>query len=385
MPTQDGFPRELLSQPVDARLAYFVGKIVAHPQLKETHNALINAIRRPAGASLIFVFGPTGVGKTTLRLRVEQQLIADAQADLEQDQGHVPVAALEAVAPESGNFSWKDYYRRALLALDEPLIDHKIAYGMAGFRRDGNGHLVIGHNVFATRLRWAMEQCLRYRRLTALIIDEAQHFKKMASGRRLLDQMDTLKSLAGMTNTVHVLIGTYELLSLANLSAQLSRRSIEICFPRYRPDDDKEIKAFKSVLLTFQRHLPLTEEPDLVGRYEYFYEQSVGCVGVLKNWLNRAFAAALEDDLVTLTHAHLEQHATPTRQLLRMAREIKEGEDALMDRMEEQTELRRLLGLGAKLADKRSAKPEQVSQRQGGRVGQRKPTRDPVGTETHND
>ena len=59
-------------------------------------------------------------------------------------------------------------------------------------------------------------------------MDEAQHLKKFASGRRLLDQMDILKSLASLTDTIHVLIGTYELLGLADLSAQLNRRSREI-------------------------------------------------------------------------------------------------------------------------------------------------------------
>ncbi|MBC8450392.1 MAG: ATP-binding protein, partial [Chloroflexi bacterium] len=375
MPTQDVFSRELLSQPIEARLAYFRDKIIAHPRLMEAHSALINAIRRPAGASLILVFGPTGVGKTTLRLRVEKQLIEEALSDLEEDRGRIPVVGMEAVAPGSGNFDWKDYYTRALIALDEPLIKHKIDYGVPGIHRDGSGRLVVGHGVVASKLRWALEQCLRHRRLAAFIVDEAQHFKKMASGRRLLHQMDTLKSLAGMTDTVHVLIGTYELLSLANLSAQLSRRSIEICFPRYRPDCDDEIRAFKSVLLTFQRHLPLIEEPDLVGRYEYFYERSVGCVGVLKNWLNRALAAALEDGQLSLTHKYLERHAAPTRKLLRMAREIREGEEALLERAEERAELGALLGMGAGATRVGAARPgtkeqqqqtRSVSRRQGG-------------------
>ena len=33
----EGFPRELLGQPKEARLAYFLGKVVAHPRLKEVH------------------------------------------------------------------------------------------------------------------------------------------------------------------------------------------------------------------------------------------------------------------------------------------------------------------------------------------------------------
>jgi len=131
-------------------------------------------------------------------------------------------------------------------------------------------------------LRWVLEQCLRQRHVGVCLIDEAQHLKRLASGRRLLDQMDTLKSLAALTGTMHVLIGTYELLGLTNLSAQLSRRSIEIHFGRYRADLDKDRLAFKSVLLTFQRHLPLSEEPDLVGSWERLYEGSLGCVASSK-------------------------------------------------------------------------------------------------------
>lgn len=390
--TAEGFPRELLAQPKAARLAYFQSKVVAHPRLKEAHAALWQAIRRPAGASLILVVGPTGVGKTTLRLGIERQLLEEARAAMEHDPGYIPVVGLEAVAPESGNFKWKDYYTRALIALDEPLRAHKLDYGVRNVQRDGAGRLVIGQSVVASELRWALEQCLRHRRPAAFLVDEAQHFKKMASGRRLLDQMDTLKSLAGLTGTVHVLIGTYELLSLANLSAQLSRRSLEIHFPRYRLDGAQEIARFQSVLLTFQSHLPLRQAPDLAAQAEYFYERCLGCVGVLKNWLDRALAAALDGDRDTLTPKDFERQAMPTGQRLRLAREIQAGEAALLERGEGQTELRRLLGLNGEpngWPEVQPDPPEAASQRAPavrgakGRVGQRKPGRDPVGMAEH--
>ena len=68
------FPDELLQRSPSERLAYFRSYTVAHPQLKAVSEALRQAIQEPGGASLIFVVGPTGVGKTTLRLRIEREL-----------------------------------------------------------------------------------------------------------------------------------------------------------------------------------------------------------------------------------------------------------------------------------------------------------------------
>jgi energy-coupling factor transporter ATP-binding protein EcfA2 len=222
--SQEGFPRELLNRPVSERLAYFRSYTVAHPLLKEADAALKRAIQEPAGGSLVFVIGPTGVGKTTLRLRVEQHLKEAFLPEAKEDVGRIPVIGVEAVAPDSGNFNWKDYYQRALRSLEEPLIRHKIC-------TYGQEPPAFASRAAGAELRYALEQALRFRRTAAVMIDEAQHLTKMASGRKLSDQLDSLKSLANLTGCVHVLIGTYELLPCRNLSAQLSRRSIDIHFP----------------------------------------------------------------------------------------------------------------------------------------------------------
>ena len=203
--------------------------------------------------------------------------------------------------------------------------------------------------------------------------------------------MDNLKSLANMTNTVHVLIGTYDLLGLLNLSAQLSRRSIEIHFPRYRAELTSDLAEFQKLLRTLQRHLPFPKEPDLEGRYEYFYERSLGCTGMLKAWLNRALAAALEHNEPTLTQKRCEQHAEPPQKLKHMIREIREGEQSFQDNEADTRELRAFLKLGSDLTatgdtslgtEQAAPAPslqKQLRKRRGNGVGKRAPTRDPVG------
>jgi hypothetical protein len=378
-----GFPRELLEQPVIVRRQYFETKVVAHHYLKEVHERLLHAIRYPAGASLIFVFGPTGVGKTTMRLRIEKQLIEDAMTDPLASPGHIPVVGMETPSPDSGNFSWKDFYARALMALHEPMIAHKTTYALRGLHQDDQGRLIIERNITTLDLRRVLEKCLLYRQPRAFMLDEAQHLKKMTSGRRLLDQMDTLKSLASLSNTVHVLVGTYDLLGVMNLSAQLSRRSIDIHFPRYQAGSPEDVKEFKKLLRTFQRHLPLHEEPDLVGHADYFYEHCLGCTGMLKTWLNRTLGAALEQQECTLVPRLWERHAESTQKLLHMLREIREGERILQEDEGQRRDLRVLLKLetpsSSKGAASSSSQLPSSSKSTGQRVGQRRARRDPVG------
>src|SRR5260370_8812074 len=89
-----GFPRDLLTQSIATRLRYFAAKVVAHHRLKEIHTSLLHPIRHPAGASLILVFGPTGVGKTTLRQRIERQLLEAAVISSPTNPAHIPFLPL---------------------------------------------------------------------------------------------------------------------------------------------------------------------------------------------------------------------------------------------------------------------------------------------------
>lgn len=374
MSNQDHFPSALLTQSNQARWRYFYHKIVAHQRLVELDTRLQQAIRYATRGRIILVFGPTGVGKTTLRHGIERALLEQWQHHSNQDRGRIPLASVEAVAPEQGNFDWHDFYQRALHSLAEPLIEHKVVD--AGLL---DGQLISQAKPNLRTLRLAMEQCLRYRRPAAFIIDDAHHLQKIAGSRHLQDQMDAIKSLANRSETVLVLIGTYELLNLTNLNDQLSHRSYHLSFSRYLPHGDPDVHAFKLVLKTFQQHLPLAETPNLVSRWDYFYENSAGCVGILKLWLCNSLAAALEQEQKTLTDSLLQQCALSPDRLLNIVREINEGERKLAELDEKRPHIRTALGLAPAPV---SPEPEPLT-RQKYRVGERRPQRDPVGGDPH--
>src|SRR5712691_8391659 len=124
--TPAGFPSELMGQPWSARIHYFQTYTMAHPRLVTAREALLNAIHEVPANSLILVCGPTGVGKTTLRAKIEQLLAAELLPMLDADRGRLPVVSVECIAPDSGSFSWRDHFRRLLLQMDEPLVDYKL-------------------------------------------------------------------------------------------------------------------------------------------------------------------------------------------------------------------------------------------------------------------
>jgi len=380
--TGGGFPRILLERSALERRRYFRDYTIAHPHLAEVYQRLHDELATVEQGSLIFVCGPSGIGKTTLLRRIEQKFIKEMKPELGQDPCRLPLVMIEALSPETGNFNWKDFYRRLLVKLDEPCIDKKIIPSQQRNERQDYRHITVLRKAGVAELRHAVEQALKYRRPAAVCIDEAQHLARMASGRKLQDQLDCIKSLANVTGVPIVLCGHYELLVFRNLSAQLSRRSIDIHFRRYRADEKSELRIFKNVVWSFGRHLPLEEEPDLVEQWDYLYERSLGCVGVLKPWLLKGLSAALKDGGRKLTLQHLNKTALSVSRCKKMLLDLREGENLLAEPPEARHHLR--LQLGLEKAPKRSSveaeETKVITPKPKRLPGQRLPTRDPVGT-----
>ena len=215
-------------------------RTIAHPHLATADKALREAIQETGGASLINVYGPARVGKSTMKNHVIRNIILEMLPLLEQDRERIPLLSMTPKPPMNSTFNWKTFFQNGLMAFDEPLIDHKIAF--APEEDEDSAAITTSDSARIKRkppegtkdaLRQSFETTTKRRRPVAIFIDEAQHIGKV-SGTQLQNQLDCIKSLADDTGTIIVLIGTYELLPLRNLSAQLIGRSLDIHFPRYR-------------------------------------------------------------------------------------------------------------------------------------------------------
>ncbi|MGM0881146.1 MAG: ATP-binding protein [Bacillota bacterium] len=366
------------------QIVYFEENVtVRHQMLNDCIIDIKKAIYQKK-SPLLFVFGPSGVGKSTFSKMLYEQIIAEQEDKLKSDREWIPIIRVEAKAPESHTFSFKDLYKKFLDQLEDPLVNtepkgysKKKSYALRDSLDD---------------LRTAVENALIHRRPLAVVIDEAQHITRVASGYKLELQMDVIKSLANTTNVTFIMIGTYTLVDFFDQSAQLSNRTREYHFHRYRLDQgsDKEKYEFISALATFSTLLPVENKPDLTKHWKHIYLHTIGCIGILKKWLVRALYECYEDkDCLgkTLEFRHLEKTQLRISKINKMITEATEGE---LKRNEDDVlrqKLSVMLGLDDNM-NKNSLRNMDSSENENNkaeskkpkrRVGERKPKRDPVG------
>jgi AAA domain len=376
-PQDDGperFDRALLAQPPAARVAWFERECtIEHTNLLQARDAILQTICSPGeGPSLnrlgtmVLVIGPMRVGKTTLIRLLEQELLRRAGERLLREPAHRPFVSISATGPGSGRFDWVDYYAAVLRQVNNPFLDRKPSA------------------IRVRDMREAMEEALIQHRPYAVIVDEAHHLAKAASGRTLQDQLDHLKYLENRTGVCHVLVGTYEMRRFRTVTPQLAGRSVDVHFRRYDATKKEEREEFRSVLWALQRQLPLESEPWLAQQHwEMLYARSLGCIGLLKLHLIRALALALTEHAQTITETHLRTTAPPEDRVKEMLAAALAGEEDLTEPEGADERLLELLGLREK-AEVQPMTPGNMPEQpapgsRGRKPGERKPGRDDIG------
>jgi putative protein kinase ArgK-like GTPase of G3E family len=79
-------------------------RTIAHPHLATADKALREAMQEPGGASIVNVFGPASVGKSTMKNHVIREVLLELLPLLQQDRERVPLLSLMPRPPLSGYF-----------------------------------------------------------------------------------------------------------------------------------------------------------------------------------------------------------------------------------------------------------------------------------------
>ncbi len=297
-------------------------KVTVKHALQESCKARIQfLLDYSPSTELVALVGPTGVGKTTIAERINEGIYAQHKERMLSDPNFVPVLWTTAIASGHRQFSWKELYRDALLALNDPFVD--------GCRHEPvQERLLLAHDresATTARLRSRLECELRVRGVKYWIIDEAQHCAMGGKSGPPEHQLDVLKSIAQRTRVKLILSGTYELVRHLPSSGQLARRSEVVPFHRYLADDPRHVREFTKVLVSLFKILGV-EFPSVQENLKMLYIGSIGCVGIAKDWIARAYGRSIEDGGKQITLEHLKRTRMPERELQRIFRDIDSGE-----------------------------------------------------------
>jgi hypothetical protein len=377
-----GFPKELLNKSVPERRDYFNNYIIPHPFLKQAVNSTIAKIGSIRSERIVFVCGPTGVGKDQLINKVTARLIELAKPKLLSNEGCIPVIKVEASAPDLGNFDFPKLWSSALKKMKEPIADNNNSYFDEAIINSGYERAVLA-KIKKGDIREVLESALQYRQSSALIINEAHHLLRVSSGKKANWEVDVIKSLANKSQTPIVLVGTYDLTSFLedldkSFTDQVNRRTSIVEFKRYSHNVKSQIEIFGNTIIQFLRHMPLEKTAETLVKQEfmYFYKYTLGCVGTLKYWLNSAYDLALQDQAITLTKKYLEETRISGHRCMGMLKSITDGEKKLA-KIQSDGDID--IALGINKEKKEEAKEPTSEIKKHTLPGTRKPKRDAVG------
>lgn len=350
------FPRELLNQSPEDRLDYFKQPETTfmHNLLKSNYEKLYRKIikPKPSKSTIIFLMGPSGVGKTTLEQLVTKKLLSNSLTQMKSQPEWAPIVSVEATAPGRGLFRWKQFYEQVLVEVDEPGIDYKIDFEKItydvqwGISREGsdNNQLKIQTRATEDSLFKAMLKALIYRHPYTFSVDEFHHIGIRADEEEIQYHMDCIKSIVNQSNVPCTGFGTYELLDFLDLTPELTRRTHIIHFHRYRWEVENEKQEFERILKSLLRRMPLAKTPRLTkGMLSFCYERSIGAMGRLIDWLYDAYDLSLQEDSDTLTMEHLEETAPSEEEAIKAIEDAIKGEKRLFSKGKKSKRLQNLL------------------------------------------
>ena len=160
----------------------------------------------------------------------------------------------------------------------------------------------------------------------------------------------------------------------------------------YDLQDRNHHRGFRRVLGAFEGYFDLPEPVKLLPDWQQYFIRSIGCVGILKDWLSKVYEKAMEENREGFDLQFALSAAHSNKELITITREAQAGEAKLLDASDD--DLMSVLiprPKDDKADPANDAKPKSAANgadpkdvgpktRSGaGRVGQRNPTRDPVG------
>lgn len=393
-PIPQQFDNALLKQSDEERLAYFNKKIVAHTNLSDASNLAKDNIEFAPQGEVVAIVGPSAVGTTVLG----RSLWRYYQSNWPIPQATGPAASMVhsigISAPSSAGRVDERYWKRLLKLLltngGDILIDKKLYVPPTEFQLQHSIPSALLGTLDTDRLQSATLAMLRARATNVVLINQAERLFPEHDKAGCLRSQQMLRDLAAESQTRFVLVANYRILKTACVGGNFVQRSHIVHMRRYDHLDAEEWNDFNSTLDELLGNIPSSLRLKRISENgaKKLYVNSVGCIGTLKKTLTMGVSHAFRTK-EEITEELLLRFGQPNVTAAQLATEALQGERMLMDA--DTKDVERILDRTwapdedtdslAKVGQRASAKGASLRQQNPvvRRIGERKPTRDPVG------
>jgi len=298
-------------------------QVIAHPNFRRAYTELDHFFRY-SESKLIFVVGPSGAGKTTLKNLLRQKLEKEfSELPRRQRRGRIATVSANLPSPTRGSFSFSPVLYTLLSQLRLKDLQHVERPSRWG------GEDVVAHfsKVFARR------------RPLACFLDEGQNLSLVGHSRHLINNLALLNRLADATSIKFILFGTYDLVEAMNSYVPLGRRVDIVKIEAYRHD---ELNAFLNIAWDVFKDLGIEVDLTPENDGDFLFERSLGAIGLLRKWVQ---LAAIEPRLAgrKLTRADLEKSSLHLPLLQSMMLDICYGKDIFRETTEDRNRLNQMI------------------------------------------
>ena len=264
--------------------------------------------------SVLLIIGPTGAGKSTMIRHVSSQLAIRMASAMKDDPSRLHKVYAEAVYVPTRGFDWEGLFTALLSDANEILLNRKVAKVWPPEKPNLKG------------LASAVNTMLLNHAPPAAIIDEGGSFVESDSDESLDRVLGFLKSIGNRSRTHLLIFGDYRMAKMSTLNAQLNRRCLIMHLSNY-PEGYKD--QFDLVVGTFEKRLHAQKvSADLIGASDLLFEETCGCVGLLKRWVENAWIVE-RDTGRTIDRKVLEATRFPAGSVSKWRADIANGHENL--------------------------------------------------------
>lgn len=312
-------------------------KVLQHPAYANPRRRLKRALEEHRPGHMVFVIGPSGVGKTTLRRSVMQEMFGNPAL---WGRGRTPAVEAFATLPNGAYFSSKELAKTLLNELHAPTL----AWLLSGdnLKAPAREHIQTQLAECAAiweKLRpkhgtegeyWGMvKRSLGARGCKYVSIDQVTALLVNHRDTSPADHTLHLMTVAEDTGTMFVMTGVHSAAKLWSVHSELRRRVVTVWVPPYSDSRPEDRDPFLRLLCSLASKYALSKNDLLVSMSYDILAATGGVFAEVIQLLERAKGIAMDNGVERICKGHIESAYYANEDLETLWRDIRIFEEAM--------------------------------------------------------